>query len=224
MLVESSTQLLRFHESAPRCEARMRNALQTRMRARFHSARRTRAANTASRTNVAQNGTMTTAPSPAEETEKWLLVRKSLLLSPKLAKSVQEISESEWIKSRVSSLKRLLEECGNFHGGPKGEMWTALTLALTQHLGSDHEFVELISEHQDSLWATCSLMTVTTLGSETSLDGKVRELEEESENHQLSVSTANSTSVAPTQVYGSIDLIEPAGKGEQWVAFYVKSK
>ena len=163
------------------------------------------------RSHTAQNGTNRNEPttlSPAEETERWLLVRKSLLQSsPKLAKPLEEISENEWIKSRVTSLKRLLESCGNFHGGPKGEMWTALASAVSQHLGPRHEFLELISDHQDSLWTTCSLMTVTTLDSETSLDGKVGELEES----EMSLSVPN----VPLKVYGSIDLIEPTGKGRQ---------
>ena len=162
---------------------------------------------------AAQNGTNNepTSLSPAEETERWLLVRKCLLQSsPKLAKPLAEISENEWIKSRVTSLKRLLEACGNFHGGSKGEMWTALASAVSRHLGPRHEFLELISEHQDSLWTTCSLMTVTTLDSETSADGKVGELEESG----MSLSVPNSTGV-PLKVYGSIDLIEPTGKGRQ---------
>lgn len=167
---------------------------------------------------IAKNGGTTTdgrqvSWSAAEEAERWLLVRKSLLQSPKLTKSLEEIGEKEWINSRVSSLKRLLEACGNYHGGPKGEMWTALTSAVTQHLGPQHEFLELISEHQDGLWTTCSLMTVTTLGSESSLDGRVRGLDESGVN--LSLSVPSTTTGVPLQAYGSIDLIEPAGKGGQ---------
>ena len=56
-------------------------------------------------------------------------------------------------------------------------------------------------------------MTVTTLGSESSLDGRVRGLDESGNN--LSLSVPSTTAGVPLQAYGSIDLIEPAGKGGQ---------
>ena len=142
-----------------------------------------------------------------EETERWLLVRNTLLQSPKLAPPLAEISGADWAKFPVSSLKRVLEICSNYHGGPKGEMWSEVTCAVRQHLGPDHEYLEMISEHQDSLWTTCSLVTVTTI-SETSLEGRGIE--------EMSISATPSLSVTAThQPYGSIDLIEPTGNGIQ---------
>ena len=149
-----------------------------------------------------------------EEREKWLLVRKTLLQSPKLAAAVAEIGEVDWTKSRISSLKRVLETCSSFHGGPKGELWVEITCAITCHMGPSHEYLELISEHQDSLWTTCSLVTVTTL-SELSLER--RDEFSNSGIPQLSVSVSSSSTAVPHQAYGSIDLIEPTGKGRQYI-------
>lgn len=171
-----------------------------------------------------ENSDSSCRSSEDNEKEKWLQVRRTLLQSPKLFKAVEEINEKEWNKSRVSSLKRVLEACGNYHGGPKGEVWLDLAGALTRHLGPQHEFLEIVSDYQDSLWTTCSLVTVTTLDSETSLDGLGDIIESGSTAVGVRGSSSTSTTAVlpasascPLQVYGSIDLIQPSGKGEQYI-------
>lgn len=140
-----------------------------------------------------QNGRM--------ETARWLHLRNHLLGDKKFAKVMDEISEAQWVQSRTESFKVLLDFCGNFHGGPTGEMWDTITSAVKKHFGPRHELLSLISNHQENLWATCSLVTVTSLSENTSLDkNDDTELQE-------------SASMPSHRSYGSVHLIEPSRKG-----------
>ena len=141
------------------------------------------------------------------ETENWVMVRKCLLETQKFAKPLETISETEWLESKVISLKSLLDYCSNFHGRPTGELWNIITNIVKSQLGTQHAFINLISEHQQNVWATCSLVTVASLSEDASLDDK--DTQEESE-HQMSLSAP---SIQQIQSYGSIELIEPSGKG-----------
>ena len=142
------------------------------------------------------------------ETENWLLVRNTLLQAPKFTKTVADISEKEWLQSRPTSLKTVLNSCSSFHGGPKGEMWTTITNVVSHHMGSQHELLTLISDHQENLWTTCSLVTVTTLSDELSQNDEQLTWDEDGNQMSLSV-----PSFSPRREYGSIELIEPTGKG-----------
>ena len=144
------------------------------------------------------------------ETESWLMVRKCLLETQTFAKPLEAISETEWLESRVISLKVLLDYCSNFHGGPTGELWSIITDTVKSHLGSQHAFVNLISEHQHNMWPTCSLVTVATLSEDASLDAQ------EGPQPQMSLSLPSTQQL---QSYGSIELIEPSGKGTMYTIF-----
>ena len=141
------------------------------------------------------------------DTENWLMVRKCLLETQKFAKPLETISEAEWLESRVISLKALLDYCSNFHGGPTGELWNIITNIVKSQLGTQHTFVNQISEHQQNVWATCSLVTVASLSDDVSLDEKSAPGESEP---QVSLSVPSTLQI---QSYGSIELIEPSGKG-----------
>lgn len=158
------------------------------------------------------NGSLKTSKnSSRSETENWLFVRKSLLQLPKFAKCLEEIPETEWLETRAASLKIIMTACSNYHGSSKGDMWTKLTSTVTQYMGPRHEFLKMISDYQDNLWTTCSLVTVTTI-SEVSLDDKTGDWEESV--NQSSLSEPAVTSTTPHQAYGSIELIEPTDKGK----------
>ena len=141
------------------------------------------------------------------DTENWLQVRKILLQTPKFSRCLEEISETEWLQSRAPSLKILLDCCSNVHGGPSGELWNTITSTLTHCMGPQHNFIKLISEHQENLWTTCSLVTVTTLSEDLSLDDTGNWGESVS---QMSVSAPANES---HKAYGSIELLEPTEKG-----------
>ena len=145
------------------------------------------------------------------EADGWVLVRKNLLEMSKFSKVLGEISEAEWLRSRAGSLRSVLECCRNYHGGPTGEMWDDVTSTVKIHMGPQHEFTTLISDYQESLWTTCSLVTVSAL-SEDMLDESLDEKGKwEESDMQMSMS---GVSVPAHKAYGSIDLIEPSGKGE----------
>lgn len=148
------------------------------------------------------------------EKESWSLVRETLIKTPKFTKAAEDISETEWQQARGDSMKTILNACSNFHGGPKGEMWTTITSVVSHHMGPQHEFLTLISEHQENLWTTCSLVTVTTFSEDASMD-ETRESVEDDTVNQLYLSVA---SLSPRREYGSIELIEPAGKGDMMCA------
>ena len=153
----------------------------------------------------AANGSSKTASH--SDTDKWLLVRNSLLGSSKFAKCLEEISEAEWLESRITSLKTVLGACSNYHGSSKGEMWSTLITTVSQYMGPQHSFLALISEHQDNLWTTCSLVTVSDL---SSTDDAIKPADWEASGNRMSLSIP--TSAVPP-AYGSIELIEPTGDG-----------
>ena len=75
-------------------------------------------------------------------------------------------------------------------------------------MGPQHELLTLISDHQENLWTTCSLVTVTTLSDELSQNDEQLTWDEDGNQMSLSV-----PSFSPRREYGSIELIEPTGKG-----------
>lgn len=135
--------------------------------------------------------------------EGWILVRKSLLHRPKFSHVFKEISEEDWRRSRAVSLRTVLDSCGQFHGGPSGEMWDDLSEAVKSHLGPQHEFMSVISDHQEKMWKACSLVTVTTISDDAM---SVDTLEDGGAHMTLSVPPSH-------RAYGSIELISPSGKG-----------
>ena len=145
------------------------------------------------------------------ETARWLELRNSLLGEKKFAKVVDEISEAEWVQSRTESFKTLLNCCSNFHGGPTGEMWNTITSAVKNHFGPQHELLSLISTHQENLWATCSLVTVTSLSEDTSL------IKKDDTELQESASMPSSS----YKSYGSVHLIQPSRKGIIYYQAYI---
>lgn len=143
------------------------------------------------------------------ETERWFQLRNDLLGEKKFAKIMDEISEAEWIQSRTDSFKAILDCCSNFHGGPTGEMWNTITNAVKNHFGPNHELVSLVANYRENVWATCSLVTVTTLSGDTSLDSKsALEVNELQESSSMPSSSHKS--------YGSVHLIQPSWKGNNY--------
>lgn len=135
--------------------------------------------------------------------EGWVLVRKSLLHKPKFSQVLTQISEDDWKRSRAVSLRAVVESCGQFHGGPSGEMWDDLSEAVKSHLGPQHELLSVITEHQEKMWKACSLVTMTTISD----DGGSIDATEDGGTHMT-------ISVPPShRAYGSIELIPPSGKG-----------
>lgn len=137
------------------------------------------------------------------ETARWLQLRSSLLGEKKFAKVMDEISETEWVQSRTESFKALLDCCSNFHGGPTGEMWNTIIGAVKNHFGPQHDLLSMISTHQENLWATCSLVTVTSLSEDTSLVKK----------DDIELQESASMPSSSHKSYGSVHLIEPSRKG-----------
>ena len=135
--------------------------------------------------------------------EGWILVRKSLLHKPKFSHVLKDISEDDWKRSRSVSLRAVLDGCGQFHGGPSGEMWDDLSEAVKIHLGPQHEFLSVISDHQEKMWKACSLVTMTTISDDAV---SVDSLEDGGTHMTLSVPPSH-------HAYGSIELISPSGKG-----------
>ena len=140
---------------------------------------------------------------PQEPTdEAWLEVRKSLLQKPKFADALTEIGGGrgeEWaVVSRAEAVEILASHCSRYHGELTGEMWEDLIGVVTTHLGSDNELVSVITDHRQRVWTTCSLVTVSDVTSEETLDD-----------------ATHMTMSAPTshRAYGSIELITPSGKG-----------
>ena len=134
--------------------------------------------------------------------EAWSEVRKSLLQKPKFSDALTQIGggrEEEWaVVSRTEAVEILASHCSRYHGGPTGEMWEDLSGAVTAHLGSDDELVSVIADHRQKVWTTCSLVTVSDVTSEETLD----------DGTHMTVSVP-----ASHRAYGSIELITPSGKG-----------